>query len=337
MDSLVLAIAQHGYSFLFAFVFLEVIGFPLPAAPVLLVAGGASAHGPLAPGLSILTAVTAMLLGDSLMYTFGRFTGWWVLGVLCRLSISPESCILRSADAFYKRGRAVLVFAKFVPGINALAAPLAGSMKMPLQQFGFFDIAGALLYILTYWGAGFLFSDFLGAMTRGYTQFGNFVAWTLAVVIVAYIIYRAVHAFRERKSEPVLRLSPRDAANKLPGAAIYDVRSHGYYEKNTLRIQGSARLEPNALHQPAAPPLPKDKEIVLYCTCVPAATSVKVARVLKQQGYKVSVIAGGLRAWKKAGLPVEAVPREEIVQLPTFSSAAFSDRSASEEAAAGQS
>lgn len=324
MDSLVAAIAQHGYSILFAFVFLEVIGFPLPAAPILLVAGGASAHGPLSPGLSILTAVAAMLLGDSFMYLFGRFTGWWVLGILCRLSISPESCILRSADAFYKRGRAVLVFAKFVPGINALAAPLAGSMRMPLPQFGLFDIAGALLYIMSYWGAGYLFSDFLGTMTRGYTQFGNFVAWTVGVLIVGYVIYRAVYALREHKREPVLKLSPREAAKKLPEAAIYDVRSHGYYEKNTVRIQGSARLEPNALNQPAAPPLPKDKEIVLYCTCARAATSVKVARVLQEQGYKVSVIAGGLRAWKKAGLPVEPVPCEEIVQLPTFSGAARS-------------
>lgn len=322
MDTLVLAIAQHGYSILFAFVFLEVIGLPLPAAPILLVAGGASAHGPLTPGLSILTAVTAILLGDALMYIFGRFTGWWVLGVLCRLSISPESCILRSADVFYKRGRTVLVFAKFIPGINALAAPLAGSMKMPLSQFEFFDIAGALLYIMTYWGAGYLFSDFLGAMTRGYSQFGTFVAWTVAVLIAAYIVYRSASALRERKSEPILRLSPRDAAKKLHVAAIYDVRSHGYYEKNTVRIQGSARLEPNALNQPVAPLLPKDKEIVLYCTCAREATSIKVARVLSQQGYNVAVIAGGLRAWKKAALPVEPVPQDEIVQLPTFSSAA---------------
>lgn len=318
MDSLVAAIAQHGYSILFAFVFLEVIGFPLPAAPALLVAGGASAHGPLAPGASILTALTAMILGDSLMYLLGRYTGWWLLGVLCRLSISPESCILRSADAFYKRGRTVLVFAKFVPGINALAAPLAGSMKMPLPQFAAFDISGAALYTMSYWGAGYLFSDFLGEMTRGYTQFGTYIAWAAALFIVIYILWRAAQVLRERRSEPVLKLSPGEAAAKLPGAAIYDVRSHGYYETNARRIQGSARLEPNVINQPSMPSLPKDREIVLYCTCVGEATSLKVARVLQQQGYKVSVIVGGLRAWRKAGLPVERVPREDLIQLPTF-------------------
>ncbi|HEY3827245.1 MAG TPA: hypothetical protein VGL82_21975, partial [Bryobacteraceae bacterium] len=109
MDTLVSAIAQHGYAILFAVVFLEVIGLPVPAAPVLLVAGGASANGPMRPAFSLFTALSAMLSGDMLMYVLGRFTGWWLLGLLCRLSISPESCILRSADTFYKRGRMALV------------------------------------------------------------------------------------------------------------------------------------------------------------------------------------------------------------------------------------
>src|SRR5580698_3505936 len=140
MDGLVSAIAQHGYAILFAFVFLEVIGLPVPAAPILLIAGGASANGPLEPVASLATALSAMMLGDALMFLLGRYTGWWLLGVLCRLSISPESCILRSADAFYKRGRALLLIAKFVPGITALAAPLAGSMKLPVAQFVAFDL-----------------------------------------------------------------------------------------------------------------------------------------------------------------------------------------------------
>src|ERR1019366_2429869 len=175
METLVAAIAHYGYAILFAFIFLEVIGFPVPAAPALLIAGGASAHGPMHPSASLATALSALLLGDLSMYVLGRYTGWWLLGIMCRLSISPESCILRSADAFYKRGRAVLVIAKFVPGITALAAPLAGSMRMPVAQFLAFDLAGASLYTLVYWGVGYLFSDFLGAITRGYTQFSGYV------------------------------------------------------------------------------------------------------------------------------------------------------------------
>jgi membrane protein DedA with SNARE-associated domain/rhodanese-related sulfurtransferase len=318
MDALVSAIAHHGYAILFAFVFLEVIGLPVPAAPVLLIAGGASANGPLRPAASLLTALSAMLSGDMLMYLLGWYTGWWLLGVLCHLSISPESCILRSADAFYKRGRMVLVFAKFVPGINALAAPLAGSMKMRVPQFLAFDSGGALLYTLAYWGVGYLFSGFLGAITKGYAQFGNYAAWSLAVVFAGYLGYRIVVVLRERKRGPVTKVKARDVARRLAAVAVFDVRSHGYYEKDTMRIQGSARLEPNALNQETMR-VPRDKEIVLYCTCAREATSERVARVLAEQGYKVSVIAGGLRAWKKAGLPLEPVPLDEIVRLPTFS------------------
>jgi membrane protein DedA with SNARE-associated domain/rhodanese-related sulfurtransferase len=313
-----LQLAQHEYALLFAFVFLEVVGFPVPAAPVLLIAGAASANGPMRPLQSLLAAGSAMVLGDILMYLLGRYTGWWLLGVLCRLSISPDSCILRSADAFYKRGKAVLVFAKFVPGIAALASPLAGSMRMRVPQFLAFDLAGASLYILVYWGAGFLFSGFLGAITRGYEQFGNYAVWAVAVLFVFYVAYRLVLLLRERRSVPVARTTALEVARKIRGIAVFDVRSHGYYEKNTMRIQGSARLEPSALNQDIVQ-LPKDKEIVLYCTCVREATSVKVARVLGEQGYNVSVIAGGLRAWKKAGLPLEPVPLDDIVQLPTFS------------------
>jgi membrane protein DedA with SNARE-associated domain/rhodanese-related sulfurtransferase len=318
MAILVSAIAQHGYAILFAVVFLEVIGLPVPAAPVLLIAGGASANGPMRPGFSLLTALSAMLSGDMLMYLLGRYTGWWLLKLLCRLSISPESCILRSADTFYKRGRMALLFAKFVPGINALAAPMAGSMRMRVLQFLEFDLCGAFLYALFYWGVGYLCSGFLGSITRGYEYFGGYVAWSLGVLVAGYLAYRAFLVIREKKRGPIVMVSPGAVARMQSGVVVYDVRSHGYYEKAAMRIQGSKRLEPNALNQYVMQ-VPKDKEIVLYCTCVREATSLEVAHVLSQQGYKVSVIAGGLRAWKKAGLPLERVPHDEIVQLPTFS------------------
>ena len=115
--------------------------------------------------------------------------------------------------------------------------------------------------------------------------------------------------------------APRDVARDLENIVIFDVRSHGYYDKAALRIQGSSRLEPNALNQGTRIPqlqLLKDKKIVLYCTCAGEATSKRVARTLAEQGFAVSVIVGGLRAWKKAGLPLEPVPADDVVQLPTF-------------------
>src|SRR5579862_7828412 len=103
-------IARHGHLAVFALVLMEAIGLPVQTV--------------------IAAALGAMLLGDSLLYLLGRYTGWALLGTLCRISANPESCILRSADSFYKRGKTTLLIAKFVPGINTMAPPLAGSMNM---------------------------------------------------------------------------------------------------------------------------------------------------------------------------------------------------------------
>src|SRR5579862_7707928 len=162
MGFLLARLAQHGYAILFGSVFLETIGFPVPAAIALLIAGGACARGSLQAPLAVGGAFATMLAGDALMFLLGRYTGWWLLGLLCRFSLNQDSCILRSADTFYKRGRTLLVFAKFVPGINTMAPPLAGSMNMRWTQFVGLDAVGAALYVGVYWSAGFLFSDAVG-------------------------------------------------------------------------------------------------------------------------------------------------------------------------------
>ena len=84
-----------------------------------------------------------------------------------------------------------------------------------------------------------------------------------------------------------------------------------------MRIKGSHRLEPNALSEQFGK-LPKDREIVLYCTCLREATAVKVARELAAKGIPAAVLEGGLSAWKKAELPLESVPADEVVLLPKF-------------------
>ena len=89
-------ITQHGYYILFALVFAEAMGLPVPAALALLVAGASSAKGPLQLGYVLLTSFSALLLGDALLFLLGRYTGWWLLGILCKLSLNPDSCILRS-------------------------------------------------------------------------------------------------------------------------------------------------------------------------------------------------------------------------------------------------
>jgi len=258
-----------------------------------------------------------MLIGDTLMFFLGRYTGWWLLGLLCRLTLNPESCILRSADSFYKRGRTLLVFAKFVPGINTMAPPLAGSMNMRWSRFIALDAAGAALYIGAYWSAGFLFSDAVGAITHTMQTFGRIMEVALIAALAGYLVYLAWRWFHMGTSRAVPRVHPSEIAQ---GAVIYDVRSHGYYDQKAQRIQGSKRLEPHTLHQqpPAIEAAPAAQPVYVYCTCLRDATSARVAKDLLDHGVNVAVIQGGLRAWKKAGLPLESVPFDEMQALPAF-------------------
>jgi membrane protein DedA with SNARE-associated domain/rhodanese-related sulfurtransferase len=323
MHTLLLDITRHGYSILFTLVFAEAVGLPVPAALALLIAGGISAKGPLQLGFVLLTSFSAMLLGDALLFFLGRYTGWWLLGLLCKISLNPESCILRSAESFYRHGRIMLVFAKFVPGINTLAPPLAGSMNMRFVQFFTLDVAGASLYTLAYCGAGFLFSDFLAILTNGYQAAGRILVWVGAFAVGVYFGYHIWLLLKAGALSYVPRVSVSEIARRLYSdlhhdMAVFDVRSHGYYSNRASRIKGSVRLEPNTLpHQIDS--LPKDKEIILYCTCHREGTSLRVARILQQHGLRSSVIKGGLRAWKKGGFPLETVPPDDVVLLPTFS------------------
>src|SRR3974390_2852820 len=322
MGSLNTALAQHGYVILAVVVFLEAVGVPVPAAVAMLIAGGAAARGVMQLPFALGISMVAMLAGDTLMFLLGRYTGWWLLGVLCRISLNPESCILRSADSFYRRGRTLLVIAKFIPGINTMAPPLAGSMNMRLAPFLRLDFAGTLLYIGVCFGVGYIFSDALDTITRGYDSAGRILSWIAVALVVVFLLFRVWLWIKGRVAGDVLFAEPVDAAREMAaGALVYDVRSHGYFDAKAMRIQGSRGLDPNALHQSNVG-LPVDGNFFVYCTCVRQATSARVAqelhKTLDEKRARVRVIRGGLRAWVKAGLPVEEVPAEEVANLPAF-------------------
>jgi membrane protein DedA with SNARE-associated domain/rhodanese-related sulfurtransferase len=322
MESWVIGIAQHGYAILYVAIFLESVGFPVPAALALLLAGAAAGSGFLQVPYAVIGALVAMLAGDTLMFLLGRHTGWWLLGLLCRLSLNPEACMLRSADSFYRRGSKLLVVAKFIPGINTMAPPLAGSMQMRFLSFLRLDLAGAALYIGLYFGFGFFFSGALHAVTQGYRAFGRLMGGVGIALVVIYLGIQLWLWIRESALRPVDYAIPVEAANSsLAGAQIYDVRSHGYFDANAVRIKGSRRLDPHALNQ-STPDFATQQQLYLYCTCVREATSRRVARELETKlqgtGVRIAVIRGGLRAWRKAGLPIEVVPRDDVTALPLF-------------------
>ncbi len=262
-------LGRHGYTILAAFVFLEAVGLPLPAAVVLLATGAACAMRLMNPGLALLVGVGGIVLGDTLLFFVGRSTGWWFLGMLCRLAANPESCIFLSADSFYRRGRTTLVIAKFIPAINTMAPPLAGSMRMRFPQFLWLDTLGALLYVLAFGGVGYVFSGLLQPVLRALNTAGKAMEWLILAGIVLYAAYHLVLYWKHRVYRVVPRVQAEEVARRLGTEAanivIADVRSHGYYDAGATRIQGSMRIEPARLHA-ILDELPRDKDIFLYCT-----------------------------------------------------------------------
>jgi len=218
----------------------------------------------------LAAAISALLLGDTVQFWLGRYMGWALLGFLCRVSINPETCILRSAESFYKRGRITLVIAKFIPGVNTMAAPLAGSMKMRFWQFLRLDFLGATFYAFTYLLLGYVSRDFLAVVLRGFHAAGRTMEAVIVAALVVYAIYRTVQYRKYRMYRIVPRIQVQELAARLASenpsrVQIVDVRSHGYYDAGAARIKNSIRIEPNNLEEELKN-LSKDKDIYLYCT-----------------------------------------------------------------------
>jgi len=270
MNDLLSLISHHGYLILAVVCLAEAVGLPLPAALAVLTAGAVTAYGDLHLYLVIAVGVLAMIAGDVLLYFMGRVSGWALLGFLCRLSANPETCILRSAEYFYRRGKQTLLFAKFIPGINTMSPPLAGSMKMRLGDFLQFDALGAIFYVGAYAIAGYLFSDALRAITRGLRSAGFAAEVIFGLGLAGYAVYRIWLYRKYRLLDVIPRIQAEELAQRLASGAaqkmlIADVRSHGYYDADSERIAGSIRIEPNNLVEEIKN-LPKDQEIYLYCT-----------------------------------------------------------------------
>ena len=183
--------------------------------------------------------------------------------------MNPETCMLRSAESFYKRGKITLIVAKFIPGINTMAAPLAGSMKMRFGQFLRLDLAGALLYAVTYLLVGYLSRDFLAATLNGFHAAGRAMEVVVIAALIVYAVYRVVQ-LSQVQQVPRHATGPGAGTGRASGCGeadrvqIVDVRSHGYYESarsasgfDPHRAQQSRRRDQESS---------KDKDIYLYCT-----------------------------------------------------------------------
>jgi len=295
---------------------------------VLVTAGAMAAHGgTLNLGLVILCAWGAAVCGDTLMYFGGRMTGWWLLAGLCKVSINPEACIFGSARSFYKRGPRTLLFAKFVPGLGTVAAPLAGSLNMKLRRFWMLDGTGIAIYVTAWTMTGFVFSRFLRDVIGWVERLGHITAATVGIAVVLYVLWLVVSSLRDSRFSEIEKVEAQDLFESIRTATndrlviIADVRSHGYYDPGMQRIKNSIRVEPSRLKEELVALrefMQPECEIYLYCSCAREATSVRVARMLEQENCSTKVIQGGLKAWIKAGGPTEPVPAGDVEHLPQF-------------------
>jgi len=329
-------VEHHGYVVVALGMFLTAAGVPLPAS-VLLLAAGASAHpnpshhDAMHQGLHLWVllplAWLAAACGDTLLYLGGRYMGWWLLAGMCRVSVDPENCIFRSADYFYKRGPKTLLFAKFVPGLASMAAPLAGSLNMRFSRFIRLDAIGALSYVSAWLLTGYIFSRFIEDLVWWVQRLGHAMLFVIGVLVAAYAVTYVLSLIRARAYRKVEKVSAVSLHERLKTVdpnrlvIIADVRSHGYYDPGMQRIKNSIRVEPNrlkeeivALREFMAP----ECEIYLYCSCVRDTTSKRVAHMLEKENCKTTVIEGGLKAWVKAGGAMELVPAGDIRKLPQF-------------------
>ncbi len=324
-------VAQHGYAVVAIILFMGAAGLPLPTSIVLLMAGAASsgAQGAARLEFAVLLplAWAAAVVGDTLLYFGGRYTGWWLLAGMCRLSMNPEGCIFSSSAYFYRRGARTLLFSKWIPGLSSMAAPLAGSLNMRFGKFIGLDAPGVAFYVTAWLLTGFLFSRFINLIIAWIHRLGHAVAIVGAVLVAGYAVSVIVFHIKARKYNKIEKISAEALRARLQAldpsklVVIADVRSHNYYDPGMQRIKNSIRVEPTrlkeellALREFMAP----ECEIYLYCSCIRDTTSRRVAHMLQQENCHTQVIDGGLRAWVKAGGELESVPAADIQHLPRF-------------------
>ena len=301
-------IAQYGLALVFVNVLLERAGLPLPATPTLIICGALAATGRLSAGWIFVWAIVACVIGDTLWYGAGRYYGRRVMKFLCRVSLSPDSCVRTTENRFERWGRITLVLAKFVPGLSTVARPLAGAMRMSLGSFELLNGVGSVLWVGAAIGTGMLFQTQIGSILLRLRDLGTIAGELTLLIVLLYVAYKW---WERRRFNAALRL-PRISVEELrdliaaSGApVIVDVRSALGREQAHRCIPGALEMSLDEISARLGE-FPEDREIVFYCECPNEASAALATRKLMDRGYtRVRPLHGGLDAWAAAGYEVE--------------------------------
>jgi membrane protein DedA with SNARE-associated domain/rhodanese-related sulfurtransferase len=305
---------HYGYLLLFVWVLTEQLGVPLPAAPVLLAAGSLSAEHEISFILALLAGVGAALSADSTWFLIGSRYGHYVMRLLCTLSLEPAVCVRRTRELFERRRNVALLFAKFVPGLGILASPVAGQNGMRFGQFLFFDALGSARWVGALLAAGRLFGVLLLHNPSLLNWAGKFSGALLALGVLGLLMARIVRRRRMIGALVAARLEPEELKRKLDAGEemfIADLRHPSELLTDPFTLPGALHFSPSSLaarnHE-----IPRDRDIVLYCSCPSEATAANTAMSLHKLGIeRVRPLRGGYDEWKRLGFPlVEARPDE---------------------------
>jgi len=309
----------YGYFLLFGWVLVEQLGVPLPAMPVLLAAGALSSQNEISFSLALLVGLVASLVADSSWFFIGRKYGHHVLRILCKLSLEPTICVRRTQDSFGSRRDVTLMIAKFVPGLATLAPPVAGENGMSFGRFLFFDGIGSTLWLTALLAAGRFFGDLLKRDPNVLDWVGRFSGALLVLGILGFFVGRVYRRRMVLRELVASRLEPEELKRQLDaGEQVYivDLRHPLELLPDPFTLPGAVHFSPDSL---AARHLeiPRDREVVLFCTCPSEATAAKTAMTLHKLGIdRVRPLRGGYDEWKRLGYPMDAVPSATpLVQL----------------------
>jgi membrane protein DedA with SNARE-associated domain/rhodanese-related sulfurtransferase len=307
MDHLLGLIQQFGLGFVFANVLAEQAGAPVPAYPTLIIAGAYLTGTRQALVTLVLVAAAAAVIADTFWYLLGRRYGTRVLRTLCRISLSPDSCVRQTESIFERFGPASMLFAKFVPGFASVSTALAGAMRLTYWKFVLFDLLGALLWVGLAVGLGYLFRDAIGEVLETLQSLGKWGLLLVAAALAAWIAAKWWQRYLLVKQLRMDRVSVDELKSMLDAETvgmILDVRSP-LSQAASGRIPGARAVDMHKIAE-GLEGVSVDGEVVVYCACPNEASAVKVAEKLRDLGFKrVRPLHGGIDAWVDAGHAVE--------------------------------
>ena len=309
MSSLIALIQHYGLAVVFVNVLLLQVGLPVPAYPTLIVTGALAPNSVYSLLAILATAVAASIVGNVAWYIAGRRLGGKVLKTLCRVSLSPDSCVRQTETIFARWGASSLTVSRFIPGFNSVATAMAGMLRIPLWRFVLFDAIGAALWSGVAIGLGYVFRDAVSDVLAVFAELGRIGVVLIAAAFVVWLLFKWVQRrlfIRQLRMDRVSvdelrRLLEHDEPTK-----VLDVRSP-ISQSVTGRIPGAITVDASNIKVDLLAVEP-ETEVVVYCACPNEATAAKVAKALIRHGFKrVRPLAGGIDAWIEAGYDVEPV------------------------------